>query len=664
MARENVTEQNETLENETVKNKIENEAEVSEQSEIVSADSYEEMVEDKNETVTEEIAPKKSNIKKYPRRLVIRDRILTEIYLLLMSAGAVVGMQMLNGWSVKSCEHYYACNVLVVYLVYKVFYLLINHLAISVGVAGFVLYLFSIANHYVYQFRGVMIVPWDFLSLGTAADVAGTYSLTFYKEEAVWFVIWLLSILGASFIYKGGYFGKRRTSYVGISLIVCLISVQIMTSSEVYKSIPDRLYLIERYYKNQGIAVSFFNYAKFLIVETPEGYNKKSAFNISHEYLTNSSSRPEDIIEPTNVIVIMNESFTDFSSIGSIPEIEECTKNIHGLSENTVKGNLIVPVFGGTTVNSEYEFLTGNSIAFKKGCPFSYAIRSNRPSVVRIFAQKGYATQGFHPANANNWNRKSVYPFLGFENSEFLDSLDENSLTLVNQHATDICDYDELIRLYENRTADKFFAFNVTMQNHSGYGFDFKADTGRDKVDLSKYGDMPEAENYLSLLKMSDEAIGYLIDYFSKVNEPTLICFFGDHQPKVEEEFVTLLNNGQPLEESDAKSNIKKYATPFFIWANYDIEEQNIEYMSANYLSGLMLECGNFELPPYYRLLRDMRESYPVFSVNGVIDNEGNFYNTDELKDDPLITKYRYMTFNSSSDQDKNIYWDAYGAKP
>ena len=67
--------------------------------------------------------------------------------------------------------------------------------------------------------------------------------------------------------------------------------------------------------------------------------------------------------ETPNLIVIMNESFADYTSIGKGLDLsEDCMPFIHSLTENTIKGTAYVSIFGGNTPNSEYEFLTGNTM--------------------------------------------------------------------------------------------------------------------------------------------------------------------------------------------------------------------------------------------------------------------------------------------------------------
>ena len=54
----------------------------------------------------------------------------------------------------------------------------------------------------------------------------------------------------------------------------------------------------------------------------------------------------------------------------------------------------------------------------------------------------------------------------------------------------------------------------------------------------------PLAETYLSLARESDSAFKELLEYFEKVDEPTMIVMFGDHWPKIEEEFMAKLLGG------------------------------------------------------------------------------------------------------------------------
>ena len=85
----------------------------------------------------------------------------------------------------------------------------------------------------------------------------------------------------------------------------------------------------------------------------------------------------------------------------------------------------------------------------------------------------------------------------------------------------------------EKETNQKLFTFCVTMQNHGGYSQSTLKGYEPD-VKLNYETEYPEAQTYLSLARESDKAFQNLVEYFEKVDEPTMIVMFGDHWPKLE----------------------------------------------------------------------------------------------------------------------------------
>ena len=81
----------------------------------------------------------------------------------------------------------------------------------------------------------------------------------------------------------------------------------------------------------------------------------------------------------------------------------------------------------------------------------------------------------------------------------------------------------------------------LTMQNHSPY----QSKKYQPTVSLNMDQDYPQAEEYLSLVKESDEAFGDLIAYFQEYEEPTMIIMFGDHLPNLLDGFYDELAGRQ-----------------------------------------------------------------------------------------------------------------------
>ena len=202
------------------------------------------------------------------------------------------------------------------------------------------------------------------------------------------------------------------------------------------------------------------------------------------------------------------------------------------------------------------------------------------------------------------------------------------------------------------------------MQNHGGYttsalNFEEKIYT----TSLSK--SYPKVNKYLSLVKASDDAFKELIEYFTKVEEPTIICMFGDHHPTVEKEFVAEVLGVKSLSDVTIEQEQARHATPFFIWANYDIEEQYIEKLSVNYLSSLVLQTAGARLTEYNKYLLKLAKTLPVINTVGYIDNKGIYYNWDqESPYTEILEGYKKIQYNNIFDQEnvnrKTFYIDNY----
>lgn len=102
-------------------------------------------------------------------------------------------------------------------------------------------------------------------------------------------------------------------------------------------------------------------------MKAPDGYSKAAVDKIAGNFKeTDSSYSQSDAKNPT-IIVIMNESFADLSVVGDFETNTQVTPFMDSLSENTLKGYALSSVYGAKTPNSEWEFETGNSMAFLPG---------------------------------------------------------------------------------------------------------------------------------------------------------------------------------------------------------------------------------------------------------------------------------------------------------
>lgn len=346
----------------------------------------------------------------------------------------------------------------------------------------------------------------------------------------------------------------------------------------------------------------------------------------------------------------MNESFADLSTIGKFSTTEDYLPFYRSLSENTIKGNLHVSIFGAQTPNSEWEFLTSNSMAFvpKRTIPYQQYVLRNSYSLASILKQQGYSTTAMHCYYPQGYNRNIAYPRLGFNSFYHLYTM--HNLEYIREYPSDLSTYNNIIELYEKKGEnEKLFNFTLTMQNHGSY-----TDENFQSTIIAENGQYPKLNQYLSLIKMADGALEYLINYFSHQKEPTIILLFGDHQPYVEDEFYNALLSQKYEDINSKEASEKKYITPFIIWANYDIDEEkykNVTDISANYLASLLLDVANIQKTPYLQFLDNLRTEIPIITGNGYIDKNNLYHNfSEETEYSELINNYHYLQFNNMFD--------------
>ena len=317
-------------------------------------------------------------------------------------------------------------------------------------------------------------------------------------------------------------------------------------------------------------------------------------------------------------------------------------------------------MFGGTTANSEYEFLTGNTTAYLPAgtVPYQMYVSDGDPTLVSQMAALGYRTIAAHPYRSSGWNRPSVYQNFGFDEVYFESDFQNREYMRGDSrtgYVTDRCDYENLIRLYEEKEeGEPLFLFNVTMQNHSGYQMSWDNLPREVWLTGELEGRFQTVNQYLSLIYQSDQAFEELINYFSQVEEPTMILLFGDHQPQVATNFYTdVLGIAPPTELAQ-----KKQMVPFFLWANYDIPEAEGVELSLNYLSALLMDTARLPMTGYQKYLLELWQTAPVINTVGVRGADGTWYGENEALPADLeeaVDGYQLLLYNNIFDKSDRL---------
>lgn len=541
-------------------------------------------------------------------------------------------------------------NILIFELIAWTLYLLIGRMTTALRIELALALAFGLTNHYVMAFRSTPFVPWDLLSVRTAASVAQNYDFTPTPRMIVVTVLFVLLMVAVCVLRK---VPRIKLPIRLGSAVLCGLALCLFVNTLQQETFQNKHYLYPFLFtpaymtKVNGMAVTFAMDLAYVAVDKPEGYSAEEAqktleqygntdnvFADDEENTNDSKNRGEDANnkELPNIIVIMDEAFSDLAVVGDLETNEDYMPFMHKMqqgADHTITGYAQVSVCGGNTANSEFEFLTGNTMSFlpSGSIPYQQYITKDTPSLASYLASLGYETYAQHPYYASGWNREKVYPLLGFEHLNFID--DYANKTYVRKYVSDDADMQHIIDTYENKEDGKpAFIFNVTMQNHGGYTDAF-SDLSED-VHATNYNS-EVLDRYLSLIRLTDQSLEKLVDYFSNVDEKTVIVFFGDHQPSdtvAAQVQDSMLLPGESVPDEQLR---KRYLVPYLVWANYDIDGATQQNTSLNYLSAEVLKAAGVPTDAYQNFLLDLQKSYPVMSAAGrtdASDADENMLNT------------------------------------
>ncbi|MBU5435889.1 LTA synthase family protein [Pseudoflavonifractor sp. MSJ-37] len=507
--------------------------------------------------------------------------------------------------------------------------------------------LWGAANYFVSVFRGTPILPWDFTALGTAAAVAGSYRffLTWRMGTAV--VLWVLLAAGLRHQYRRERFRPaegdlRRRGSLLLAGLVCLIPVfrpQLLGALGVETDVWDQIGA----YRSGGAAAEFLRNMEFMKIQAPADTTPERAAEIVEDVGTDPA--PAADVDRPNIVAIMNESWADFEDYGNLSLSESVMDYIDGL-EGAVRGHAYTSVFGAGTSASEFEFLTGDSMAFlpSGSIPYQQYVLGPSDSLATLLKGYGYDTLAFHPGERTSWQRNSAYPRLGFDAFKCGEDMDVPQ-TEEHGYVSDDSDFKQIIWEFEHKEAGKpLFLFNVTIQNHGSYTVeDYPA-----QVHLTdEPGRYPKAEQYLTLANKTDEAFHLLVDYFKQQEEPTIIVMFGDHQPSVEQEFLDKAY-GVTQDQMTMEQYMGKFKVPFVIWANYPLEGEAPEITSLNFLAQYVLRDAGIQTSLFGSYLWDLQKTLPAVTFAGYWDAEGNAHShlEENGRFDALIQDYERVQYN------------------
>lgn len=572
-------------------------------------------------------------------------------------------------------------NILYWIIVYVFFYALFRGIKLPAFLCVGLSYFAGLANYMVVQFRGNYIMYGDLTVIGTAMVVADRYK---FKPDLLFgfSLVLLLVSLGIILLIpklvqpKIGFVRRFLTTFLSLGGLSVLVIYSFRTEI-LYNGIFGLSWDYNKNVREHGYLPYFLSNMNETVAVKLEGYDEGEIEGIFDEINDGDDSVTKDLSKeakrfPT-IIVIQNETFADLSVLADFQTDKPVTPYIKSLKKNIRKGYLNMSVTGGPTANTEFEFLTRGSMIFMPtgSVPYTQYVKQNIPSLVEVLKkqEKPYKTVAFHPYYSSGYNRRSVYKYLGFDEAVFYEDFSDKKL--IRGLISDEADYEDLIAMYEKNKKENpgqpQFFFNVTMQNHGGYSNNrVNFDTN---VKVTSFDSVQAIDNFLSLIRTSDTALKRFLNYFKNVDEDIIVLFYGDHQPAFSEDAVKQLNEHSHF-KTDKEIRLSKYVVPYFIWANYDIPENDdmkdggmtgvYNALSINYLASELLKYSGVKLTDYDRLLFNVQQKIPAMTGLGYWDATGRHY---EAKDESAVTelknKLEQVQFNLIFDA-KNKKWNRF----
>jgi len=539
---------------------------------------------------------------------------------------------------------YLYLNIGTIFFSIIIFSCLFRKLWISAAIHSIILNILAVVNYYVIIYRWVPVSTADINNIGTTMNVVNGYTFSITKNIVLIGCCFCISGVFTMLLYQREKANveknikKTVNNLVAILVCTCVFFYTGYFSENSVKPVQTLTWSWQESYHQYGYLASTIEvFCESLDpVKMPETYNEKNLTNFSERRKHSSTNT-----QYSDVILILNESYYDLRQIAEITTDVPYMDYFENL-ENTVKGYAVVPDSGGGTNKSEYELLTSNSLQLAPNIvPFNTLDLRKANSIASYMSDLSYSTVGAHSEPALNYSRGRAYNELEFENIYFDGDFENLEYYQAREFETDKCLYDNLIKMYEKLPSEKArFLYLLTIQNHGGWDMNESAD---DFIHVNEdFGQYTEQINeFLSCMYLSDLALKDLIEYYSNVDRPVVLCIVGDHSPAFANEIVDNMD--------DIVTRLKLCSTPFLIWANYPIEEKNLGYIGMNALVPNILQAADMPLSPYYEYILDTSKQVPVLTAFDVyVDKAGDIYQyAEKTVYTDLVNQYLNLEYNN-----------------
>lgn len=551
----------------------------------------------------------------------------------------------------------YMLSLLFIYMVYIFVYSLLGRIFLSTTITSVVLLVFVLVNYFKIMFRGDPFYPSDFTQIAHMDSVIPMVmeAFSFWK---MFLVIVCIGLLICVVMYIRKHIPVIKSHIIIRIILVCGSAFMVYAYSNYSNTFMNNLFQkggvdIRAWnqttnYQVNGFIIGFLSNLDTTVIEEPEGYSKENmqriAKDIEKTYGGNIGGQKK--VEKPNIIFIMSEAFWDPTKLTNLSFSEDPVPNLHHYIENFPGGQTIAPTFGGNTANTEFEALTGYSMSLLMpgSIPYQQAIPSQKeiPSIASELKKQGYYASAIHAFNRSFYKRDDVYKTLGFDHFNAEDTM--KNTEVVGDNIGDLSMSKEIIDEL-NKRKQPTFIHAVTMQNH----FPYKENMfGENKIEISGLTEeesKAELEAYTEGVRLSDEALQYLIEQLDDLERPTLVVFFGDHLPLLGTNKSIYKEAGYIENEETVSERLAMAETPLLMYANFDLPNDNLGLVSPIYFSNLVFDYAGLNKSPYYQFLSEMHKEIPVLRDELKVNKDGEEIDLTKKQKD-MLEQYKMIQYD------------------
>lgn len=562
------------------------------------------------------------------------------------------------------------------------------HIFFTIGLSFSIASIMGFVQMQKMQIRGQPFFPEEISLAGQAGELT-----TFVDGSSVVRLIWgVVFVMAGSIlleIFACKVFGKRRKGtpwwqrfniiprityalLAFVLLLVCSLPVKDdsidWTDGEMKLDVWNQAVT----YVNNGFIIGFYYNAIGMSSDKPEEYSKENMLAIAEKYRAIRESDGKRVALNNvvdNIIVVLDESFYDPSILSKyVISGGDVTPVLHKIFQEYPSGYMYSPEYGGGTANVEFEVQTGLSNFFAQTMPYQTVV-PKLDSLIGVASSAknyGFSTTAIHSYDGIFYKRYLTYPVLGYDSFMDRNEMKYQEHDYSSGYINDWSIYNEALDVLRSDDKMPKVINLVTMQNHSPY---FSAMYPYLQFSIKSL--VPPAPNHdfsdnsifahdLQTIHESDKYLGEFLSELDKLEERTVVLWFGDHAASVLDEYI---NSEDPNDVNMA------HLTPYFIYANFDIESEYTEAQVAklnkalgfdfsqtkgvdlpittpNCLLNQMYDILGVEKAPLYYLVDAVCEEMPILASAYLLDNE--------LPESQVLEDYKLANYDVING---NHYW-------